>query len=180
MQRQLCAGIFIWAAFWIAGCAEDKYYESNAYPVKAPSNTRTNTSFEVPLNLAGLASIGKGNVKVNPEHGKPGHSCNLPVGAPLNTEPAPSSAMAQKILSLPLEPGSVTLPPDAPNPEHGKPGHRCDIAIGAPLNSPAPSSSPIASVQNTQPEALPGMNPAHGKPGHRCDIAVGAPLKTGK
>ena len=193
MQRLLFTGLLIWVAFSIVSCAEDKYYESSAYPVNNNTNTKVNSNIAVPLHLNGLANIGKGNLKLNPEHGKPGHQCNIAVGAPLNQQnstPAPGNDAMQKILSLPIQPvsESVTLAPDAPNPAHGKPGHRCDISIGAPLNSKAPSSSspPVAAVQQPksvqQPEVvtLPGMNPPHGKPGHRCDIAVGAPLKPGK
>jgi len=190
MQRLIYSGVLIWVAFSVVSCAEDKYYESGSYPVNNTANNKIPTNFEVPLHLNGLANIGKGNMKLNPEHGKPGHQCSVPVGAPLNSmsplnsTPAPSSAAMQKILSFPIQPNSesISLAADAPNPDHGKPGHRCDIAIGAPLNSTPHSSPPppVASVQQPEVVTLPGRNPAHGKPGHRCDIAVGAPLKPGK
>jgi hypothetical protein len=76
---------------------------------------------------------------VNPEHGKPGHRCELAVGAPLNPGstnnniqpnviPTTIPAEVQKVTPN-LNDASATL-----NPQHGAPGHRCDIAVGAPLN----------------------------------------------
>lgn len=76
---------------------------------------------------------------LNPEHGKPGHRCELAVGAPLNTASTTNStqptivppsipAQVQKIAPNPNN-SSVTL-----NPQHGEPGHRCDIAVGSPLS----------------------------------------------
>lgn len=55
---------------------------------------------------------------LNPEHGLPGHRCDLPVGAPLNVT-------AEKKAASPVKPKT--------NPQHGMPGHRCDLAVGAPL-----------------------------------------------
>ena len=56
---------------------------------------------------------------LNPEHGQPGHRCDLPVGAPLN--PVIDSA-ALKTSGAPKT-----------NPAHGMPGHRCDLPVGAAL-----------------------------------------------
>ncbi len=139
-----------------------------------------------------------GETGLNPEHGKPGHRCELAVGAPLNSpaqQPAnPTSALTPSISPQPETKVTSSQPVAAGmNPEHGKPGHRCDIGVGAPLDSkpadvktnenPAttksdiPVSTPISPLlpASTTPVAA-GMNPEHGKPGHRCDIAVGAPL----
>lgn len=55
---------------------------------------------------------------LNPEHGLPGHRCDLPVGAPLTISAAQKS-------SAPAHPKT--------NPQHGMPGHRCDLAVGAAL-----------------------------------------------
>lgn len=97
---------------------------------------------------------------MNPEHGKPGHRCDIAVGAPLNSKPITTtqsvSEKSETIISTPATtPTSVSMAPTttqkdvtplviAPgmNPEHGKPGHRCDIAVGAPLNS-IPVNTPI-------------------------------------
>ena len=79
---------------------------------------------------------------LNPEHGKPGHRCDIAVGAPLNSKPTTPAATQPVSLTAPTT--TITAPPApatsttvAPgmNPAHGQPGHRCDIAVGAPLNS---------------------------------------------
>jgi len=64
---------------------------------------------------AGNATAANG---LNPEHGLPGHRCDLPVGAPLTVSKEQKSA-------APAKPKT--------NPQHGMPGHRCDLAVGAPL-----------------------------------------------
>ncbi len=102
-------------------------------PTVTPSVTPTATS---PVTGAGL----------NPEHGKPGHRCDIAVGAPLNSAPAAKTTQPAATITPSISPATVqpAVTPAAPavnadgvalNPEHGKPGHRCDIAVGAPLNS---------------------------------------------
>jgi hypothetical protein len=127
-------------------------------------------------------------VMLNPPHGEPNHRCDIPVGAPLDSE----SKTAKKETEVML------------NPPHGEPNHRCDIPVGAPLNSPAGTTTqpagatapdlannPMApTVENAKRLNLqrntssaapatgekPRLNPPHGQPWHRCDIAVGSPL----
>lgn len=86
---------------------------------------------------------------MNPPHGQPNHRCDIPVGSPLNskpatttaaTTPAASSGQITKNITIPapvptlLSPNSAnTETPDGMNPPHGQAGHRCDIAVGAPL-----------------------------------------------
>lgn len=76
---------------------------------------------------------------MNPPHGQPGHRCDIAVGAPLNSKPAPATTTGTTVSGQPQIvmkeiPNKVkTLP--GMNPPHGEPGHRCDIAVGAPLNS---------------------------------------------
>lgn len=71
---------------------------------------------------------------LNPEHGQPGHRCDIAVGAPLNTPVTNQSAVpAPQPRVLPSQgnsSGSVTL-----NPPHGQPGHDCAIPVGQPLKS---------------------------------------------
>lgn len=102
---------------------------------------------------------------LNPEHGKPGHRCDIAVGAPLDSKPttitstpttntntpAVSSIPAYNPITTPIKTdvpvkteGTVTAP--GMNPEHGKPGHRCDIAVGAPLDS-KPSTPQTITVE---------------------------------
>lgn len=122
--------------------------------------------------------------KLNPAHGKPGHRCDLAVGAPLDSKPVQiTSPVNNKPI---ITTATVNQVAKGMNPPHGQPNHRCDIAVGAPLNSkpvqaaavtttPTPPVTPIETITSTgQPGAK--LNPKHGEPGHRCDIAVGAPL----
>lgn len=101
---------------------------------------------------------------MNPPHGQPGHRCDISVGAPLNSKPAPaqpttvSTAPQQPAVTMKEVPTPTkTLP--GMNPPHGEPNHRCDIAVGAPLNSKpaAPAANP---AQVMAPPAL--LTPAKG------------------
>jgi hypothetical protein len=167
---------------------------STVQPQTMPVNINSQTTPSTTVTPSGTTVAG-----LNPEHGKPGHRCDIAVGAPLNSAPTQQTTpsvttpvttpvnISSDKLSLP----AATTPVAAGmNPAHGEPGHRCDISVGAPLNSkPAPlpatnGTTPIniSSDKIAQPVATtavaPGMNPAHGEPGHRCDIAVGAPLNS--
>lgn len=90
----------------------------------------------------------------NPEHGQPGHRCDIPVGAPLNSPPGKINQQQQQItqqVQPVVTPQNTQKIETAPgmNPPHGEPGHRCDIAVGAPLNSP-PASTPSVTPSNSQ------------------------------
>jgi len=88
---------------------------------------------------------------MNPPHGQPGHRCDIPVGAPLNS-PVAKNATA----STTAQTGTVTQ----------------NFTVSPQANAvPA-----LLSTEGTEATVAEGMNPPHGKPGHRCDIAVGAPL----
>jgi hypothetical protein len=104
--------------------------------------------FPTAPSQSGAAGTG---ANVNPPHGQPGHNCAIPVGAPLNTAPAPS-----------LNATPATTPGSGPTTSPAGP----IAAPGAPTPVPA------------QVQVAPGTNPPHGQPGHDCSIAVGAPLKT--
>jgi len=87
---------------------------------------------------------------MNPPHGQPNHRCDIAVGAPLNSKPAPPATT--QTTAATTQPAPVTINPQqaqqttttAPgmNPPHGQPNHRCDIAVGAPLNSPPAATAP--------------------------------------
>ena len=83
------------------------------------------------------------NVKLNPEHGKPGHRCEIAVGAPLNSEPNNTqksipttkgqiSPIQFQQNSTPSTPKANTISnPNAKiNPPHGQPGHICESGAG--------------------------------------------------
>lgn len=158
-----------------------------------PGNKNPSTLLPAPaLQNTTTASSG-----LNPEHGKPGHRCDIAVGAPLNstTTTNPVQTAPQKTITTNTTPQSITTTPaittqtnstnkttTAPgmNPPHGQPGHRCDIGVGAPLNSKPSTTQPqkitTQTVSPTNTVTAPGMNPPHGQPGHRCDIPVGTAL----
>lgn len=203
----------------ISGCGSNSTEETLYIPkdgtVPLNTGTSTDTTGIVPENtiiapefFPGTPStittqnpaqtISTGEKGLNPEHGKPGHRCELAVGAPLNSpaqQPANPPATFKPSISPQPETKITNSKPVAAgmNPEHGKPGHRCDIGVGSPLDSkpadsktteqPAstkpnvPVSTPISPLlpASTKP-VVAGMNPEHGKPGHKCEIAVGAPL----
>ncbi len=96
-------------------------------------------------------------VKINPPHGEPGHRCDIPVGAALNSPPV--NTPRQIISSSP----AVTAPNIANNPTSPT------IENAKRLNSSQPGST--TSTQNSG-----RLNPPHGQPGHRCEIPVGSPL----
>ena len=88
--------------------------------------------------------VGPKGEKLNPPHGQPGHRCDIPVGAPLNSKPAAQPAAPQPQVTQqqividpqPAQQHTGTTEPGfsgKPNPPHGQPGHRCDIAVGATL-----------------------------------------------
>lgn len=113
--------------------------------IVTPSNQSNPTLVTNPANSAAQNTINTNSNGLNPEHGKPGHRCDIPVGAPLNSKPnVVAKNSPQQIVinpaSLQQNPAKNNKPVQkaAPgmNPPHGEPNHRCDIAVGAPLNSP--------------------------------------------
>jgi hypothetical protein len=89
-------------------------------------------------SVPNAAPVQKG---MNPAHGQPGHRCDIPVGAPLNSTPA-ATAPAPKTQTVQVPANPVTtvtnntekiVTPEGMNPPHGQENHRCDITVGAPL-----------------------------------------------
>lgn len=75
-----------------------------------------------------------GDLAVNPAHGQPGHSCAIPVGAPLNGAGNANSSPIK--MEMNKANSTQTIAPTSGsgiNPAHGQPGHRCDIKVGDPL-----------------------------------------------
>ena len=94
---------------------------------------------------------------LNPAHGEPFHRCDIAVGAPIDSAPAPKPTPAPQVAQqAPVNSNFNTNP----------------IPAAAPQVLPAPQATPV--TQNIGPK--PAVNPPHGQPHHRCDIQVGAPL----
>ena len=111
--------------------------ENNAPVVLPTASTISSGSNDTSAKLNNTAGL-----TLNPEHGKPGHRCDLAVGAPLNAPPVTNSTQSTVASAPTIVP--VATPKAEPkteatnatlNPKHGEPGHRCDLAVGAPLNS---------------------------------------------
>lgn len=123
---------------------------SQALPQQMPAMTNTN----VPTTQSvAPQTVGTGNTSagMNPEHGKPGHRCEIAVGAPLNSSPVKSAAapttITQPAVTQPATTAPKTVTAKGMNPAHGEPGHRCDISVGAPLNS-APINTAKSAASN--------------------------------
>ncbi len=93
---------------------------------KKESTTETSTSTTPKLSTEN-SSDSKGEIALNPAHGQPGHRCDIPVGAPLDSVPAKGSNNTQSGSPV-INSGDIKL-----NPAHGQPGHRCDVKVGDPL-----------------------------------------------
>jgi hypothetical protein len=109
-------------------------------------------------------------VLLNPAHGKPGHKCEIAVGAPLDGTPAKAkqnTTVSQTPAATP-KPAIAAGPAPKVNPAHGQPHHRCDIAVGAPLNAttavapPSPIVTPVTKT-DTAP-AIQQLQYTPGKP----------------
>ena len=152
---------------------------------KSPITLQEQTSSTTAVTTPVIQTTNATGTGLNPEHGKPGHRCDIAVGTPLNSNTPVTPVVQQTPNVTAAQPQTITtnntVTATGLNPEHGKPGHRCDIAVGAPLNSkpvtPAVQQNKPTAVTAKKTVTAPGMNPPHGEPGHRCDIAVGSPLK---
>jgi len=142
MKYLFPAAAFVFFIFFVSCKSESDSKEQLA----APSVSPVATDPILPASNDSGAAF-KAGVALNPQHGQPGHRCDIAVGAPLN---APASDIQPNVSATP--PATTSAPPNtsidaqkvlpqvntstaALNPKHGEPGHRCDIAVGAPLNS---------------------------------------------
>lgn len=122
---------------------------------KNDSAASTETPAATEMGTEGLAPQTGEVSNPNPPHGEPGHRCDIPVGASLDT---------------PLSEGYT--PPsgaNAPTPIQANPQGASSPVFTTPQSSPQPVAPAATS-------AVKNPNPPHGEPGHRCDIPVGASL----
>ncbi|HEV7333285.1 MAG TPA: hypothetical protein VGN63_19780 [Flavisolibacter sp.] len=115
----------------------------NAPALPAPGSSQpASTTPAVPVTQTPAGNTA--TAALNPAHGAPGHRCDIPVGAPLNS---PAGSAAAPVTSNPSPIQLQTPPPPPPiitqpinsnvrlNPAHGQPGHDCSIPVGQPLKS---------------------------------------------
>lgn len=127
--------------------------------ITVPDANQVINTQSTPLNVTPQSPVvtttvppSTGGGKLNPAHGQPGHRCDISVGAPLDSKPAPATAQPaivnttqQPAVTMTQVPTQTKTAPGM-NPPHGEPGHRCDISVGAPLDS-----KPAATTINTTP-----------------------------
>lgn len=108
---------------------------SNTIGATTPTNTTATPGVTQGTTVPVKPNVSTSTAGLNPAHGQPGHRCDIEVGAPLNSAPAPTNAQPIQASPAPTTAkpattnGSVKL-----NPAHGQPGHDCAVAVGAPLN----------------------------------------------
>ncbi|MBD8083660.1 hypothetical protein [Chryseobacterium caseinilyticum] len=195
--------------FLAVSCKKDEKptYIKDENGVQQPTAGLNNAPKASLMNQAGIASnsaVPQGMQQVsappgmlNPEHGQPGHRCEIPVGQPLNSAPAQNAAPSGQNINvnagqaINIDPNSVSpgkiaidnngkVAKTAPgmNPPHGQPGHRCDIPVGQPLSSKpaaAPTSQNTAPVQAPQPAPAPQPVVANTGPKPATNPAHGQP-----
>lgn len=156
----------IFAFFTIVSCSPAKNDSGQApkVPVLPQSQVQGNSiETETPATVTQEAANPPTSeekstqVTINPPHGEPGHRCDIPVGAPLNSPPANTPRQTVNKTPTATAP-TIANNPTAPTIENAKR-----------LNSSQSGSA--ASAQNSG-----RLNPPHGQPGHRCEIPVGSPL----
>ena len=147
-------------ALGIGACAQEKPRATEmaapSFPTTtaaAPADSSTTASpVTSTSNPASAAPAGA----VNPPHGQPGHTCDIPVGAPLSSAPGAATAAPAQA------PITIDAPvPGAPTISNTKP------AAAAPAAATPAAAGAAAGVR---------INPPHGQPGHSCDVNVGDPL----
>ena len=135
--------------------------QSNAVKMNPQSNVVTT------VQQPAIMQAQQANSKLNPPHGQPGHRCDIAVGAPLNTKPAPNGAAQPTVVTTQQPAQNNTVVTQMPaqktapgmNPPHGEPGHRCDIAVGAPLNSKPPPPAATQATTTAVPPLLAPVKP---------------------
>ena len=129
----------------------------NTEQLTAPATSPTTIPIvPVSTDSSGISNNNAG-VALNPQHGEPGHRCDIAVGAPLNT-PMTNSSIQPSVTPTVTSTATPTL-----------------------ATTVAPTITPGSEVKKATPNSNTGnatLNPKHGEPGHRCDIAVGAPLNS--
>lgn len=149
MQKQLLS--LALSVFLFTACDTQP---ANTYKPAPAIGGQQNTASDAPLMMPEQAApapqpaAANASTALNPEHGQPGHRCDIPVGSPLN-----SPASGPQEISTQLNTGQI---PETPAAKAGQ-------------NDELPTTTPATSGGKR-------LNPEHGQPGHDCAVAVGSPL----
>ncbi len=158
MKKVFFIGLF--SVGVLASCADSKKEPSTEETVtttatpETANNAAANTTTTAASTTANSAATPAG---MNPPHGQPGHRCDIPVGAPLDSKP------------------SQNIPTQAAPQQPANNGQGF-LSSGGTQQQAAPAAAPSRPAQQTAPGMKGKPNPAHGQPGHRCDVQVGQPL----
>lgn len=123
-----------------AGTAPEVVADTTAIsPAPAAAMPASDTLTAAPVTATPVAATtsSPSGAGLNPPHGEPGHRCEIPVGAPLDSKPpaagaAPAGGTPSSGSTTPPA-GQPAATPAGMNPPHGQPGHDCNIPVGAPL-----------------------------------------------
>lgn len=127
--------LYICCIVGLSACNSNKQEKAQEF---APTPTGLQ-GIQAPAGSSTTTSTSQPSSGLNPEHGQPGHRCEIAVGAPLSTAPATSTAIAQPTTTVTQQTPTQSAAPlvnekgQKLNPAHGLPGHRCEIEVGAPL-----------------------------------------------
>lgn len=115
--NKMIFGLAVIAIGLLSSCNNEEK-EENSEPVDAAT-------------IMNQQNSGDETAQVNPKHGLPGHRCDIPVGAPLNSTPNMKATPAP-VSSSTVSPVRIDQTPKV-NPPHGEPGHDCTVPVGAKL-----------------------------------------------
>ena len=108
-------------------------YSCRENPKTEDKTTATEAETATPAEKTATPVKSTGDIALNPAHGQPRHRCDISVGAPLDSKPAPVKTNSQTSDVVLDNSSSTTLPKGTLNPAHGQPGHSCAIKVGEPL-----------------------------------------------
>lgn len=105
---------------------------NQAQSIQIDPNSLQPGKFSVENGKAKNTKTAKG---MNPPHGEPGHRCDIPVGQPLNSKPAPQPVQQNIVQNTPAPTPTPAPTGSKPalNPAHGEPWHNCSVKVGEPL-----------------------------------------------
>lgn len=133
----------------------------------APVSTEPVQPVEAGTVTQPSAEQNNAEVMLNPAHGEPFHRCDIPVGAPLNSQ---SVNTTRQTTNNPVQATAPQTSNPAPSAANNPTSPTIENAMR--MNPSQARSTTTTPSTGTKPR----LNPAHGQPWHRCDIAVGSPL----